>query len=363
MVKGYIASPAPKDIIYAPIDLALATADGLARRGHTVDFFGPVGTRPTAARAVTRGLRPLVSNEPEYSKLLANIAAHSDNVLAVWDSYLAGEMFRRAAKGEYDLLHFHHAEVAMPFIESYPNVPVAYTIHDPIDEQMKEMLDMHFTPQQHIISISDKQRETAPELPYVATIYNGIDTEAFKPSPDAREDYLLVAARIVPQKGIAEAVQVAQKTGDRLLIIGPVYPDRQAYFDQHIKPFLNDKIQWLGAKSHAEVVHYFQRAKAFLMPIKWEEPFGVTVTEAMACGTPVVAFARGAMPEIIQHGKTGFLVHTVNEMAEAVRNIQSINPEDCRQHVLEKFSTTAMLEHYEAVFTRLTAQTHRQQAL
>lgn len=170
---------------------------------------------------------------------------------------------------------------------------------------------------------------------------------------DEHEDYLLFAGRIVPEKGIKEAIKIAKETDHRLLIIGPVYEDHKEYFEQYIKPELNDKILYLGFMEQAQLVKYYQKAKAFLMPIQWEEPFGLTMAESMACGTPIIALRRGSVPEVIEDGKTGFIVDSVQEMIEAVGKVDTLKRSDCRKHVERHFSREKMVDAYEEVFKKI----------
>jgi len=350
MVRGYLPAPRPADMVYAPIDLAVAISEQLTKRGHEVTYFGPNGTH-LCADVDTQNLRPLVHNYEEFATLLKNIDALSHNMPGVWDTFLAREMFERARRKEFDLLHFHHPESALPYVHLYPDVPVVYTLHDPIGPLFREALEMYQTPSQFFVSISDNQRIPAPDLPYVSTVYNGIDTELFSLTEE-KDDYLLFAGRINFEKGVKEAIQIAQQTDNRLLILGPIYADQQEYFDQHVKPHLNEKILYLGFVEREAAVRYFQKAKAFLMPIQWEEPFGLTMVEAMACGTPVIALRRGSVPEVIVHEKTGFVVDSVAEMIEAVGKIDTIKAADCRAHVEEFFSTTKMVDSYQAAFEK-----------
>lgn len=354
MVKGYLTVPTPPDIIYAPADLGLQIAHGLITRGHSVDFFAPKGSKTSPAPLVSLNLEPLADTYESFQSLLVNPAYASDNILATWDAYLAEEMFRRAHLGEYDLLLFHHPEVALPFVRNYPNVPVAYIMHDPITALQARTLKMYTTPNQHVISISDKQRETAPDLPYLATVYNGINTDYFTPTRDKKGDYLLFLGSILPRKGTREAVEVARKSGERLVIAGPTYPDNRAYFAEFVEPFIdNDQIRYLGHVPHDQTAPLFQNAKAFLMPIQWEEPFGLTMAEALACGTPVIAINRGSVPEIIEDGKTGFIVSSVDEMVDAVKKIHTIDPKVCRKTTETRFSVDAMVDAYEQACMRL----------
>jgi glycosyltransferase involved in cell wall biosynthesis len=294
MVRGYLPAPRPSDMIYAPIDLAVSIADELSKKGHTVDYFGPLGTKLKHANVVTQNLRPLATNSQEFQKLLNFGEELRHYVPALWDTYLAEEMFQRARLGEYDLLHFHHPEAVLPLARRYHDVPVVYTLHDPVFSWYKEMFELYATPNQHFISISNNQRRDAPDLNYAATIYNGIELDDFPFSAD-HEEYLLYIGRVVSEKGVKEAIQIAEATNHRLLIIGPVPPASQGYFDQYIKPYLNDKILYLGYIEREQVQPYYQKAKALLAPIQWEEPFGLTSIEAMACGTPVITIGRGAM--------------------------------------------------------------------
>lgn len=349
MVRAYVPSPRPSDVLYAPIDLAVELADGLSEKGHQVDYYGPLGTELTRATSVTQNLRPLATNSKELQELFGASEQMNHYVPSLWDTYLAEEMFRRAQLGEYDLLHFQHPEVALPLARRYHNVPVVYTLHDPVFPWYKELFELYNSPNQHYISISDNQRRDAPDLNYISTVYNGINTDEFTFSNE-HEDYLLYLGRIVPEKGVKEAIQIAEATNNRLLIVGPVYPASQGYFDQYIKPYLNDKVLYLGYIERDKLRPYYQKAKALLAPIQWEEPFGLTSIEAMACGTPVIAISRGSMPEIIKHEKTGYLVGSVGEMIEAVRKVNKIDRRACREHTKAHFSLKQMIDNYERAY-------------
>lgn len=359
MVRGYLPVPRPKDLIYAPIDLAIAISEGLVKRGHSVDFYGPLGTKAGhGVNVVTQNLRPLVHDQAETRDLFHDIGRLTHYVPALWDEYLAVEMFKRARKGEYDLLCFEHPEVGLSLARLHPSVPVVHVLNDPVFPWYKELFELFQSPNQHFVSISKNQQRDAPDLPYLSAVYNGVDVQHF-PFGDSPEDYLLIAGRIVPEKGFKEAIQIAKQTGDRLLIIGPVYPESQDYFDQYIKPQLSDRILYLGYVEYSQMWRYFQKAKAFLTPVQWEEPFGLTTIEAMASGTPTISLRRGAAPEIIVDGKTGFVVDSVAEMAAAVGKIGQINRGDCREHVKQHFSIDKMVDGYEAAFEQLLHQHSR----
>lgn len=349
MVRGYIPAPRPSDMIYAPIDLAVDISKGLVARGHKVTFYGPQGTYIQGVDVETLNVRPLVHNQKEFGELLRGTDKQMHYVPGSWDRKFANEMFRRARAGEHDLLYFHHPEIALGAAQLYPNVPIAYTLHDPIQPIYREMYELFHSENQHFISISDNQRRDGPDIDFCQTIYNGINTDEYEFSEE-HEDYLLFAGRIVPEKGVKEAIEIAQATNHRLLIIGPVYDDQQEYFNQYVKPHLDDKILYLGFMEREQVAKYYQKAKALLLPIQWEEPFGLVMTEAMASGTPVIALNRGSVSEVVVDGKTGFVCHHLQDMIEAVGKIDQIKRSDCRRHVEDNFGVDKMVDAYEAVF-------------
>jgi glycosyltransferase involved in cell wall biosynthesis len=353
MVRSYLPVPRPVDMIYAPIDVAQELSLGMTARGHSVTFFGPIGTN-LSIPTETLNMRPLAHNREEFQSLMTNSALTSHSVPSLWDLHMAQNMFERAKAGEFDLLHFHHPEAAMPFAKLYPEVPVVYTIHDPLEAWWRELLEMYVSDNQFFVSISDNQRLPAPDLSYIATIYDGIDTHEYGlPKAGEREDYLLFAGRIVPEKGVKEAIQVAEQTSHQLLIIGPTYPDQQDYFDQYIRPHLNAKILYLGFMERNQLITYFQKAKAILCPVQWEEPFGMTMVEAMSCGAPVIGLRRGSIPEVVADGKTGYVVDSLAEMAAAVEKIGTIKPADCHHHVEQHFSVSHMVNDYIHTFQQI----------
>jgi len=354
MVRAFIPMPRPSDMIYAPIDLAVAIAKGLGERGHQVTLFSPLGTEVHGQNVTveTMNLRPLVKNQEEFTAFLDNTEYLSHDVHGLWDRYMASAMFDRASKGEFDILHFHHPESALSIASRYLDVPTVYTLHDPIYAWYRELFEMYRTPNQRYVSISNNQRRDAPDLPYLSTIYNGTNVDLFTFS-EQHEEYLLFTGRIAPEKGVKEAIQVAKASNHRLLIIGPINHGSEDYFNQYIRPELDDQILYLGRMDQDLLPKYYQKAKAVLTPIQWEEPFGLTTVEAMACGTPVISLHRGAAPEIIVNGKTGFIVPSITEMIKAIGKVDQINRADCRKHVEEHFATKQMVDHYERAFREI----------
>lgn len=348
MVTGHFTTPPPKGVVYAPMDIAVEVVEGLAARGHKIDFYGPKGTKVEGAKVIDCGLEAL---QGKGKKILGSQGARNierDKIFSLWDQYLISEMFAAAEK-KYDILHIHPIDRALPMGMANRDIKVAYTLHDPIYPWRAEMFKMFESPNQGLVSISDSQRKPAPDLNYINTVYNGIKMDEFKFS-DTDDGYLLFVGRITPEKGVAEAVEAAVRSGERLIIIGPA-PENE-YWNERIKPYLGDKIKHLGFVPRKELFKYYRKAKALLFPIQWEEAFGLVMTEAMACGTPVIGFKRGSVPEVIEDKKTGFVVKDVDHMVEAIKKLGLINRADCRKRVEDNFSTEKMVDGYEKAFLK-----------
>lgn len=331
-------------------------AEGLQEAGHDVTFFGPEDST-IGVPLETCSVRPLATTQLELDDLVGTTDLFQDYRFSLYDEKLAKAMLERANDGEFDCVVFHHFESVLPLASLYPKVPIVHILHDSLDEHRRAVIEMHTSPNQYFISISDNQRRNAPDLNYAATVYNGVDTSHFVTNGDA-EDYLMFSGRITQTKGVKEAVQVAIQSGRRLLIAGSLSKADYWYFDEHIKPFLNDKILYLGMLDRDQMVKYYQKAAAVLMPIQWQEPFGLAMAEANACGTPVIAFNRGAVSEVVTDGKNGFVVDNSAEMIMAIEKLNRLKRSDCRRHVERHFSRKIMIKNYDRVLQEIVA-THR----
>lgn len=354
MVRGFLATPVPTDVAYSPATVAVSVAEGLAARGHEITFFGPEGTSLKGCKTETCNIRPLVKSQQDMEDLTGTHDLFRQYIPSLYDTTMVREILERATHGEFDCVVFHHFESALPLAKQFPKVPIVHILHDYIDERRRQVIEMHESPNQYFISISDSQRRDAPDLNYAKTVYNGIDLDLFdfeaKP-----EDYLMIAGRVTPEKGVKEAVQVALQTGKRLLIAGSLLKSDYWYFDEHVKPYLNDKILFLGMLDRERLARYYKKAAAVLVPIQWQEPFGLSMAEANACGTPVIAFRRGSVPEVVVDGKTGFIVDNSAEMILAIDKLSSINRNDCRAHVEKSFSQETMVKNYETALCEIVA--------
>jgi glycosyltransferase involved in cell wall biosynthesis len=260
----------------------------------------------------------------------------------VWECLHIAAVFERAA--DFDLIHNHFDFLPLTY-SRLVNTPVLTTIHGfsspGILPVYREYGDRSF-----YVSISDADRH--PELRYVATVHHGIDLESFSFRGE-RGDYLLFFGRIHADKGTREAIEIADRVGLPLVLAGIVQDEE--YFRNEVEPRVDgSRVRYAGSVGPALRDELLGGAAALLHPIRFDEPFGLSVVEAMACGTPVIAFSRGSMPELVRHGVNGFLVSDVEGAADAVRRLGEIRREDCRRWVEERFTAARMVDDYLRVY-------------
>lgn len=269
---------------------------------------------------------------------------------------------------EFDIIHNHtYPEFLNLLAIQSLNVPMVTTIHAQGTYELNNVLSL-FT-NAYLISISNAQRKLLSNVHFFETVYNGVDADLFAFSKET-DGYMFWAGRLskaknkdgsyMDPKGIKWAIELAKVSGKKLKLIGAV--EDMDFFEQEVKPNLSENIEWIGpvdpedSVSREEVSALMQKADVFLMPINWDEPFGLVMAEAMACGTPVIAFNRGSVPEIVADGKTGFVVppaEGIEGLMRALDKIDTINREDCRKHVEEKFTVDKMVENYEKVYQKI----------
>jgi glycosyltransferase involved in cell wall biosynthesis len=254
--------------------------------------------------------------------------------------------------GEFDIVHNHAGEPVMALAD-LGDVPMLSTMHCLITPDTK-FVWQHYSG--YYNTISQAQTSTVPpfEKPrYAGVVYNAIDVASF-PFSEKKEDHLLCLSRIAPEKGIHLAIEVARKVGRKLLIAGKVDRVDREYYESAVKPLVNGRdVVFLGEADYRLKRELYLKAACLLTPICWEEPFGLVMVEAMACGTPVIAFSRGAAPELIVDGETGFLVGDVDSMVDAIGKIDAIEPGHCRQHVEANFDVPVMVEGYLRLYREI----------
>jgi glycosyltransferase involved in cell wall biosynthesis len=270
----------------------------------------------------------------------------------VWECLHISELFERA--DEFDLIHNQFDFLPLTYM-GMTSTPILTTIHGFSSPKIVPVYKK-YNHRAYYVSISDADR--SPELDYLATIHHGIDLGRFTFRPD-RGDYLLFFGRFHHDKGAKEAIEIARISGKKLIMAGIIQDE--AYFECEVKPHLDDdNIVYVGIAGPEKRDKLLGEAYALIHPINFDEPFGLSVIESMACGTPVVAFNRGSMAEVIADGRTGFLVTSVQEAVTRLARIEKIERAECRRWVEERFSADRMVEQYIQVYERIIAENRRE---
>jgi glycosyltransferase involved in cell wall biosynthesis len=311
-------------------------ADGLIDAGHDVTLLASGGSE-TRARLET------IFDEPPFEQL-GDARIETIQALAA---------YRR--RGDYDLIHDHTAAVGPALAALTDGPPVVHTLHLPwVDEQIR--LARLIAPPVRLVAISHDQAGRAPnDIPISAVVHNGIPVDRYPFTTD-KDDYLLFVGRANREKGPEVAIEIARRLG-RPLIMAMKINERheREYFQEVLQPLIASAptgIEVVPNPNHERKAGLMARAAAVVLPIQWPEPFGLVMPEANACGTPVVAFDLGAVPEVIAHGKTGFVVPPgdLDAFCAAIDRTKDLLPRDCRTHVEERFSAQRMVVDYERVY-------------
>ena len=249
------------------------------------------------------------------------------------------------------MIHDHTGLLGLALGARLPT-PLVHTVHGPLTGEPGELYErvVGMSPRGKLVSLSMNQRLPKPDLPWLANVPNALDLSVY-PYRRERGDYLLFLGRMSPDKGAHRAVTIALEAGLPLKIAGKnAEPAEREYFDALVRPHLNDEIEYVGEVSHGEKVELLQHARATLFPIEWEEPFGLVMIESMACGTPVIATRYGAVPEVIDDGRTGIIVDDWRQTAEALERADALDSAVLRQEVVERFSPQRMVADYVAAY-------------
>lgn len=317
-------------------------ADGLVDKGHEV-------TLCTVSRSSTKAHIFSLFDEEMKSYL---DAPPSDFLNIAFTHTLASYM--EISRGDYDIIHDHTWKEGLG-CAAFIDIPVIHTLHSPMNEENINFYSLFKRcPGVYFVTISNYQQNCLPGLNYAGTVYNSIDLPRY-PYSEEKDDFFFYMGRFNEEKAPHLACEVAEKLGKKLILAGKVHEEAEhRYFAQYVKPHLGDNISYIGELRHwsTEKMRLFSRAKGYLYPIQWDEPFGITMAEAMACGTPVVTFKRGAAPEVVEHKITGFVAETIEEFIDSVERVNEISPRACRDRVEHMFSTGAMVDNYERVYMK-----------
>lgn len=315
---------------YGGIELIVSLlTDELGRRGHEVTLFAS-GDSITTAKL----------------KSVHNQALRLDSTIkeaGLYEQMMLSDVYSQAHR--FDIIHSHVGCAALPY-SRFVKTPTVHTMHGVFTPDNEKMFRQFAW--QPYISISEAQREPRLGLNYIHTVYNGIDTSAYPFSPTPTQPaYLAFVGRISPEKGPIEAIQIARASGLPLKMAGKIDAVDRIFYQEQVEPQIDgDQIQYLGEVSHEEKVALLSGATATLFPITWREPFGLVMIESMATGTPVIGMGLGSVPEVIAHGKTGFVCHSLEKMIEAVPAAIKIERQACRDYVVESFSVESMTDEY-----------------
>jgi glycosyltransferase involved in cell wall biosynthesis len=255
---------------------------------------------------------------------------------------------------EFDIIHNHAGELPMAMQQLLPDTPFLTTMHCLITPDTQFVWDRYEGAYNTISrSAACVMPPVSPTARFEGHVYNAIDVDSF-PFQAEKSDDLLFLSRIAPEKGAHIAIEVARRVGLRLILAGKVDQYDSDYFEEVVRDEIDgDQIVFFGEADATQKRELYRNARCLLLPLTWDEPFGLVMPEAMACGTPVVALRRGSVPELVAHGRTGFVVDTVDEMVDAVRDIDRIDPRECRAHVARHFSPMQMTEGYLRIYERL----------
>jgi glycosyltransferase involved in cell wall biosynthesis len=310
--------------------------EGLQKLGHDVTLFASGDSNVPCKLSATHP-KSLIEDGISW-------VDHTYNMLNLSRAY--------QRSSEFDIIHTH-IDLWEIYFAPLVKTPSIHTIHNPLYSSRKN--DSRLTMFQkfkdnNYVAISNSHRKLSrAKINFVKTIYNGIKMSDFEFNPNPK-DHFVWCARIDKYKGIENAIKIAKKAGVKLVLAGRLDPTQKDYFNSKIKPHLGKDIKYIGEYSFEEKSEFFGNARALLYPIEWHEPFGLNMTEAMACGTPVIAYNMGSVPEVVKDGKTGFIVKDIAGAVKAVKKIDQINRADCRDWVQKKFSTEVMVGNYEQAY-------------
>lgn len=373
--------PPPEDLIRADTYISVPLALSLQKRGHDVFFLCPKDSQIKTKKIFTstKSLRSIITSD-EFSSI-SNQNLRTEMILSLqFDLYF--NLIDACKKEKFDLVHIHtNNPLAELVVSKRIKTPFLFTLHGiclypELESRLKKLFE---NKNNYFVSISDYQRKSYLGIKFLKTIYNGLSLEDF-PFSEKGGNKMFFSGRLKETKGVKEAVEIALKTGKKLEIAGALSmdPADRSYFIKDVMPIVRNKkniLSYEGFVKRNEMHKFYGKSKLVLLPIQWEEPFGLVMIESMATGTPVVAFARGSVPEVIKDGETGFIINSSNKdirgswiikktgvegMIEAVNKIYEMPESDylkmrekCRKHVEKNFTAERMVDEYEKVYEKI----------
>jgi glycosyltransferase involved in cell wall biosynthesis len=307
----------------------------LIERGHTIFMVG-VGTNGTAAEFRRTFDLPQAERLGQALPEVVNAAMANGYI------------------NELDIDVVHDHSLAGPLTAHGRRVPTVMTAHGPCaGDMVKYYRALSHNIDAHLVAISDSQRQLAPDLSWVGTVHNALKASDY-PFRRDKEDFVLFMGRMSPEKGAHLAIDAARGAGRRIVLAGKVKEEvEQTYFEAEVRPRLGRDAEFIGEANMTAKKELYASAQCLVFPIRWDEPFGLVMIEAMACGTPVVALNRGSVPEVVVDGVTGFIRMEPEELAAPIQAVETIDPLACRRHVEEHFDVSTMAAGYERAYARV----------
>ncbi|OGG35606.1 hypothetical protein A2363_05030 [Candidatus Gottesmanbacteria bacterium RIFOXYB1_FULL_47_11] len=349
LLPSLLMAPRFSDRIFAPKDLFLSLAAGLKKRGHDVHVYDS-GDPQLASKEFTS----VKIRKGGSQQLLYRLNATE------YEADISERAFREAAKNNVEIMHIYMDSIAQYFARISP-IPAVTTIHDPVfpEDSLEGWHYRHFADMPHV-AISRRQQELyGKDFTIVGVVHHGVDTCTF-PFSDTAGNYLAFVGRLIEEKGLEDALAVGREVHVPLQIATSGNYFDTDYYKNRIEPLIHASgATMTGFMQKPARDAWMKKARALLFPIHWEEPFGMVMIEAMACGTPVIAYNRGSVPEIIRDGVTGFVVDEkegVDGLVKAIKRIGEIDRAACRRHVEENFTVEKMVEGYEKVYQKILSQ-------
>jgi len=308
--------------------------DELINQGHKVTLFAS-GDSNTKARLIPISQRAL--------RLYNHLDTLAYHILELQ------EVLER--RNEFDILHFHTDYLHFPFTYNNP-VTTITTLHGRLDIDDLKPIYQKFR-KMPVVSISDSQREPLPMANWIGTVHHGLPLNLYKKG-EGKGNYVVFVGRISPEKRVDRAIEIAKRANLKIKIAAKIDKADQVYYEKEIKHlFTEPHVEFLGEVDENQKAELLEDAFAMLFPIDWREPFGIVTIEALACGTPIIAFNHGSVPEIIEPGKTGYIVESVSEAVTALQKTDKISRNDCRQSFENRFSATIMAKKYVQLYEKL----------
>ncbi len=308
--------------------------NGLTNRSNDLTLFG-------GANSEINGEVVSITDKPTLQMDI------SDDMRKYYLHALIGECYKRAS--EFDIIH-SHLTLWPSFYSKLVKTPTVMSLHSPLPADIKALMANY--KDDYYVSFSLAQRKKIPDLNWFANVYHGVDTQLFNFNPHP-QDYLLYLGRVTEEKGVHMAIAAAQAVNMPLIIAGHSYPKEGYWHDQIEKKIDGKMIRYVGEANLHDKIEYLQNAKALLFPTQYDEVFGLVMIEAMSCGTPVIAWNKGSVPEVIKHNQTGYIVNSLEEMITSIKSIDKISRQAARDRALNFFSVEAMVSNYERMYVKI----------